>query len=70
MAPNVVAAFPSLIEAQIACGALRAAGLDAQVLDEAFGAVMPTGLLGGHRVVVAEEDLARAKILLASIQAS
>jgi len=63
----VVAAYPSLTEAQIACGALRAAGLRADVLDQNFGGVMPTDLLGGFRLVVPEDERVRAKAVLAQI---
>ncbi len=69
MSPVVVADFTSLTEAQIACGALRAEGLDAEVLDQNFGSVMPTGLVGRFRLVVPDDEAAGAKRLLAEIAA-
>ena len=68
MATQIVDEFPSLMEAQIACGALRAAGFDAQVFDEGLGAAIPTGLLGDFRVVVPAADLVAAQSLLAAIK--
>lgn len=63
----VVARFASLPEAQVACAALRSAGLDAGVLDDVLPGVMPLEPddAGGVRLCVPEEDLGAATALLA-----
>ena len=63
----VLKAFPTLTEAQIACGALRAAGFDADVLDEFVGRVLSVDLIGGFRLVVPEDQARRARALLDEI---
>ena len=63
----VLKAFPTLTEAQIACGALRAAGFDADVLDEHVGRVLAVDLIGGFRLVVPEEQEHAAKAVLDEI---
>ncbi len=68
MAVSVVAAFPSLSEAQIACGALRAAGFDAQLFDENFGRVLAIDLVGGFRVVAPDRERIAAQRLLAELR--
>ncbi len=68
MAMQVVDEFPSLMEAQIACGALRAAGFDAQVFDQALGALIPSGAVGPFRVVVPEGEHRPAVALLDGIR--
>ncbi len=68
MATQIVDEFPSLMEAQIACGALRAAGFDAQVFDQALGALIPTGAVGPFRVVVPEDEHRSAQALLDEIR--
>ena len=68
--PSVVTAFPTLIEAQIACGALRAAGFDAEVLDENFGRVLAVDLLGGFRITVQAGEYGEAKSFLEAIARS
>ena len=70
MGLNVVAALPGLIEAQIACGALRAAGFEAQLFDENFGGTLPTDLIGGFRIVVPDRQQAAARQLLAEFRKS
>jgi len=67
MGLSVVAAFPSLMEAQIACGALCAAGFDAEVFDQNFGRVIPTDLIGGFRIMVPEDQDDAAKSFLAAL---
>lgn len=61
---EVVAAFSSLIEAQIACSALRSAGVAAQVMDHAFSSILPAAPLGGFRVGAPIGEAARARRLL------
>lgn len=64
---EVVASFSSLIEAQIACSALRSAGVAAQLMDQAFSSILPTAPLGGFRVGAPVGEGARARRLLASV---
>jgi hypothetical protein len=68
----LVTRIPSYVEAQIAAGALRAAGIDAQVFDGAFGQVEAPVIeaLGGFRIMAPEAQLASAKELLAALRAS
>ena len=47
---ELIAAFPSLMEAQVACSALRAAGVAAQVMDQNYSSIFPTAHIGGFRV--------------------
>ncbi len=68
MATQIVDEFPSLVEAQIACAALKAAGFDAQVFDQALGGLIPTGALGPFRVVVPEDEHRSALELLDGIR--
>jgi hypothetical protein len=63
----VLKAFPTLTEAQIARGALRAAGFEAEVLDEHVGRVLAVDLIGGFRLVVPEGEERRARTLLDEI---
>ncbi len=69
MALSVIESFTSLTEAQIACGGLRAGGFDAAVLDQNFGGLMPTGLIGKFRLVVPEDELVEAKMRLTELKA-
>ncbi len=64
---EVVAAFSSLIEAQIACSALRSAGVAAQVMDQAFSSILPAAPIGGFRVGAPIGEGARARRLLESV---
>ena len=61
---EIVAAFSSLIEAQVACSALRAAGISAQVLDQAFSSIIPAAPIGGFRIGAPYGEAARARKLL------
>ena len=69
MALALVSTFSSIAEAQIACAALRAHGLEAEVFDENFGQLMPTGVVGDIRLFAPEEDCPRARRLLAELSA-
>ena len=62
-----VAAFPSLMEAQIACSALRAAGIAAEVMDQNFSSLFPTAQIGGFRVAAPFGEGRRARRLLKAI---
>ena len=63
----MVAAFPNLMEAQIACSALRAAGVAAEVMDQNFSSIFPTAQIGGFRVAAPIGDGPRARKLLRDI---
>ena len=62
-----VAAFSSLIEAQVVCSALRSAGVAAQVMDQNFSSILPAAPIGGFRVGAPIGDGARAKRMLKSM---
>jgi hypothetical protein len=64
---ELVAAFPTLMEAQIACSALRAAGVAAEVMDQYVSGIIPAARLEGFRVAAPYGEGARAKRLLKSI---
>jgi hypothetical protein len=68
----LVTRIPSLVEAQIAVGALRSGGIEAQVFDANFGAMESPVIesLGGFRIMVPESQVASAKELLALLRAS
>ncbi len=63
---EVVARFSSLVEAQIACSALRSAGVAAQVMDQAFSSILPAAPIGGFRLGAPIGEAARARRLLES----
>jgi hypothetical protein len=67
MALAVVASFTDLQEAHIAAGALRAAGLQAEVFDNQLGTVdwMIQRALGGFRLAVPDQEAGTARELLA-----
>ena len=64
---ELIAAFPSLMEAQIACSALRAAGVAAEVMDQYVSGVIPVARLEGFRVAAPFGEGPRARRLLESI---
>ncbi|HUO11229.1 MAG TPA: DUF2007 domain-containing protein [Caulobacteraceae bacterium] len=68
----LVTRIPSLMEAQIAAGALRAAGVRAEVFDATFGGMEAPVIegLGGYRIMAPEEQLTEARQLLLAIKAS
>ena len=72
MALALVARIPSLVEAQIAAGALRSAGIDAQVFDANFGQVESPVIeaLGGFRIMAPDEQVASAREILQALRAS
>jgi hypothetical protein len=67
---ELVAAFSSLVEAQIACSALRSAGVAAQVMDQNFSSILPAAPIGGFRVGAPIGEGARAKQLLKNLSQS
>jgi hypothetical protein len=68
----VVTRIPSYVEAQIAAGALRSGGIDAQVFDGNFGQIEAPVIeaLGGFRIMAPEAQVANAKEVLAALRAS
>ena len=64
---ELVAAFPSLMEAQIACSALRAAGVAAELMNQAYSGVLPVAPLEGFRVAAPYGEGPRARRILQSI---
>jgi hypothetical protein len=64
---ELIASFPSLIEAQIVCSALRSAGVRAELMNQNFSSVFPTTPLEGFRVACPFGEAARARRLLKSI---
>ena len=72
MALAVVTRIPSFVEAQIAVGALRSGGIDAELFDGNFGQVESPVIesLGGFRVMAPEHQVAAARALLKDIRAS
>lgn len=72
MALAVVTRIPSLMEAHIAVGALRSAGIDAQLFDGAFGALESPVIesLGGFRIMAPEAQVAAARETLQALRAA
>ena len=68
----LVARIPSLAEAQIAAGALRAAGIEAEVFDVGFGAMEAPVIagLGGYRIMAPEDEVTAARAMLRALKAS
>ena len=68
----VVTRIPSYVEAEIATGALRAGGIDAQVFDSAFGQIEAPVIesLGGFRIMAPEEQVTAAREMLKMLRAS
>ena len=66
----MVATFSSLIEAQVVCSALRAAGISAELLDQNFSSLFPAAPIGGFRVGAPYGEAARARRLLREISKS
>ena len=64
---EIVAAFSSLVEAQVVCSALRSAGIAAQVMDQNFSSILPAAPIGGFRVVAPIGEASRARRLLESL---
>ena len=64
---ELIAAFPSLMEAQIACSALRAAGVKAELMSPGYSSILPTTPLEGFRVAAPIGEGPRARRLLKDI---
>ena len=68
----LVTRIPNLMEAHIAVGALRSAGIAAEVFDGNFGAIEAPVIegLGGYRVMAPEAEVAEARATLKALRAS
>ncbi|MFI4934419.1 MAG: putative signal transducing protein [Caulobacterales bacterium] len=68
----LITRIPSLVEAQIAAGALRSAGIAVEVFDANFGAIEAPVIegLGGYRLMAPEEQVAAARDALRALRAS
>jgi hypothetical protein len=68
----LVTRIPNLMEAHIAAGALRSAGIAAEVFDGAFGAMEAPVIegLGGYRLMAPQEQVAEARETLKALRAS
>ena len=66
----LVTRIPNLMEAHIAAGALRSAGIAAEVFDAGFGAMEAPVIegLGGYRLMAPEEEVAAARETLKAIR--
>ncbi len=67
----LVARLPTLVEAHIAAGALRSAGIAAEVFDANFGGVEAPVIeaLGGFRIMAPEDEAVAARQILRTLQA-
>jgi Putative prokaryotic signal transducing protein len=68
----LVTRIPNLMEAHIAVGALRSAGIAAEVFDGNFGAIEAPVIegLGGYRVMAPAEEVAEARATLKALRAT
>ena len=66
----IVTRIPSYAEAQIAAGALRSAGIAAEVFDGAYGQIEAPVVqaLGGFRVMAPEHEIIAARDILRALQ--
>jgi len=67
-----VTRIPNLGEAQVAAGALRSAGIRAEVFDVTFGGMEAPVIesLGGYRLMAPEEDVGAARDLLKQLRST
>jgi hypothetical protein len=68
----LVTRIPNLAEAHIAAGALRSAGIAAEVFDAGFGAMEAPVIegLGGYRLMAPAEEVAEARATLKALRAT
>ena len=68
----LVTRIPNLMEAHIAVGALRSAGIAAELFDGNFGTIEAPVIegLGGYRVMAPAEQVAEARATLKALRAS
>ncbi|HTX49481.1 MAG TPA: hypothetical protein VME40_08830 [Caulobacteraceae bacterium] len=66
----LVTRIPTLVEAQIAAGALRSAGLRAEVFDASFGGMEAPVIegLGGYRIMAPAEQVIEARQMLRALR--
>jgi hypothetical protein len=69
---RVVTRLPTLVEAHIASGALRSAGINAQVFDANFGGMEAPVIegLGGYRIMAPENEVAAARETLRALRSN
>jgi hypothetical protein len=67
---GLVTRIPNLMEAHIAVGALRSAGIAAELFDGNFGAVESPVIegLGGYRLMAPQEQVAEARETLKALR--
>src|SRR5579863_10280629 len=72
MGLTLVTRIPTLVEAQIAAGALRSAGIRAEVFDGNFGQMEAPVIegLGGYRIMAQAEQASEARQVLKLLRAS
>lgn len=63
---EVVATFLNRIDADLACGALQSAGIDAMISDDDAAGTNPELWMNGVRVTVRAADAASARAVLAT----
>ena len=68
----IVTRIPSYVEAQIAAGALRSAGIAAEVFDGNFGQTEAPVIqsLGGFRIMAPQEEVAEARDVLRALRSN
>ena len=68
----LVTRIPNLMEAHIAAGALRSAGIAAEVFDGNFGAIEAPVIegLGGYRLMAPEEEVTEARAALKALRST
>ena len=68
----LVTRIPNLMEAHIVVGALRSAGIAAEVFDGNFGTIEAPVIegLGGYRVMAPEDEVAEARATLKALRAT
>jgi hypothetical protein len=68
----LITRIPNLMEAHIAAGALRSAGIAAEVFDGNFGAMEAPVIegLGGYRLMAPQEQVAEARETLKALRSS
>lgn len=70
MGLSVVTRLSTLVEAEVACGALRAAGFRAEIFDHAIGTMywLHQTAFGGFRIMVPDAELGDAVSFLRQLQ--
>ena len=70
MALALVMRMPTLVEAQIATGALRSAGIAAEVFDSNFGQIEAPVIeaLGGFRIMAPDDEVVAARDIIRTLR--